>query len=155
MSKSQGTYQVVTEQLHDQGAVLVALLAQCVELCGRVVRKQNRPSREARASLTSNGIIKRLLGKVASLVGGVEDLVVEDGEVEGKTQADGVSGGELGLGDLGGSLVGLERLVGRILATVADGELGEVAVVVALPNHWGQTRQRREGAAREGTHILW
>ncbi len=70
---------------------------------------------------------------MAGLVGGVEDLVVEDGEVEGKTQADGVSGRELGLGNLGGSLVSLKRLVGRILAAVADGELGEVAVVVTLP----------------------
>jgi len=41
---------------------------------------------------------------VASTVGGVEDLVVEDGEVQGKAETDGVSGGELGLGDIGGAL---------------------------------------------------
>ena len=28
-----GAYQVVTEQLHDEGGVLVALLAESVELC--------------------------------------------------------------------------------------------------------------------------
>lgn len=70
---------------------------------------------------------------MASLVGSVENLVVEDGEVQGETQADGVGGRQLGLGDLGGGLVGVERLVGRVLALVADGELGEVAVVVTLP----------------------
>jgi len=31
--KSWSTYQVVTEQLHDEGRVLVALLAQGIELC--------------------------------------------------------------------------------------------------------------------------
>lgn len=83
--------------------------------------------------LTGNGIIERLLGEMASLVGGVENLVVEDGEVQGETQADGVRGRELSLGNLGGSLVRLERLVGGVLALVANGELGEVAVVVTLP----------------------
>jgi hypothetical protein len=75
---------VVTEELHDQSAVTVRLLRQRVEL--------------------SNGIIKGLLGKVASTVGRVEDLVVEHGEVQGETEADGVSGGELGLSDVGGAL---------------------------------------------------
>lgn len=70
---------------------------------------------------------------MASLVGGVQNLVVEDGEVQGETQADGVSRRKLGLSDLGGGLVGVERLVGRVLALVANGELGQVAVVVTLP----------------------
>ena len=54
--------------------------------------------------LTSNGIIESLLGQVAGLVGSVQDLVVEDGEVQGETQADGVRGSELGLGDIGCAL---------------------------------------------------
>lgn len=70
---------------------------------------------------------------MASLVGSVQDLVVENGEVKGKAQADGVRGRQLGLGNLGGSLVRLERLVGRILALVANGELSEITVVVTLP----------------------
>jgi len=44
-----------------------------------------------------------------------------------------VGRGELGGSDLGGRLVSLEGLVGRGLALVAHGELGEVAVVVTLP----------------------
>ena len=42
---------------------------------------------------TSNGIIESLLGKTASLIRGVEDLVVEDGEVQCETQADGMRWG--------------------------------------------------------------
>ena len=41
---------------------------------------------------------------MAGTVGRVEDLVVEDGEVEGETETDGVSGSELGLGNVGGVL---------------------------------------------------
>jgi hypothetical protein len=70
---------------------------------------------------------------MACLVRGIEDLVVENGEVQGETQADGVGRRKIGLGNLGGSLVGLEGLVGGVLAAVADGELGKVTVVVTLP----------------------
>ena len=53
---------------------------------------------------TGNSIIECLLGKVACLIGGVQDLVVEDGEIEGETETDGVGWGELSLGDVGRSL---------------------------------------------------
>lgn len=70
---------------------------------------------------------------MASLVGRVEDLVVEDREVQGEAETDWVCGGKVGLSNLGGGLVCLERLVGRGLALVSHGELGEVTVVVTLP----------------------
>lgn len=76
--------EVVAEELHDEGAVAVGLLAKAVEL--------------------GNGVVESLLGEVASTVRGVEDLVVEDGEVEGETETDRVRGGELSLGDVGGVL---------------------------------------------------
>ena len=41
---------------------------------------------------------------MAGAVGRVQDLVVEDGEVEGQAEADGVSGRQLSLGDVGGAL---------------------------------------------------
>ena len=85
------------------------------------------------ARLTSNGIVESLLGEVASLIRSIEDLIVKDGEVEGKTQTDGVSRRKLALGNIGGTLVSLEGLVGRILALVASRKLGKVAVVVTLP----------------------
>lgn len=76
--------EVVAEQLHDQSAVAVRLLRQRIQL--------------------SDGVIKGLLGKVASTVGRVQDLVIEDREVQGKAKADGVGGGELGLSDVGSAL---------------------------------------------------
>lgn len=73
--------QVVAQQLHDQSAVAVALLGEGVELC--------------------NSIVEGLLGEVACTVRGVKDLVVEYREVQSETKADGVSGGEVGLGNIG------------------------------------------------------
>lgn len=70
---------------------------------------------------------------MASLVGRVEDLVVENGEVQGKSKTDRVGWGEVGLSDIGSSLVGFKGLVRGSLALVAKGKLGEVAVVVTLP----------------------
>lgn len=124
------TYQVIPQKLHDEGGVLVALLGQGVKLwvllassnCVRLDSKH-----------TGNGVIESLLSQLASLVGGVEDLVVEDGEVQSETETDGVRGGQAASSDVGGSLVGLERLVGGGLTLVANSELGEVAVVVTLP----------------------
>lgn len=87
----------------------------------------------SRPKLTSNRIVESLLRKMAGLVGGVQDLVVEHGEVKGKTETDGVRGRKLGLSNLGGSLVGLKGLVGRLLSSVTNGELGEITVVVTLP----------------------
>jgi len=57
--------------------------------------------------LTSNSIIESLLSKVACLVWGVQDLVVENGEVKGKTETDWVGRCEISLSNLGGVLVSL------------------------------------------------
>jgi hypothetical protein len=76
--------EVITQQLHDQSAVTVALLRQRVEL--------------------SNGIVESLLGKVAGTVGRVQNLVVEDREVQSETKTDGVGRGEVGLGNIGSVL---------------------------------------------------
>ena len=82
---------------------------------------------------TSNGVVESKLGQMASLVRRVEDFVVEDREVEGQPKTDGVGGSKLSLSDLGGALVSLKRSVGCLLATVTNGELGEITVVVTLP----------------------
>lgn len=76
--------EIVTQKLHDEGAVTVALLREGVEL--------------------SDGVVKGLLGEVAGTVGRVEDLVVEDGEVQRETKANGVGRGEIGLGNVGSVL---------------------------------------------------
>ena len=82
---------------------------------------------------------------MASLIGGVEDFVVEDGEVEGESESDGVRGGQTGVGDLRGILIGVQGVGGRLLARVASLELSEVTVVVTLHlvvEHLGLIRGR-------------
>lgn len=69
---------------------------------------------------------------MASLVRGVEDLVVEDREVQGQPETDGMGRSQFGLSDLGSILVSLERSVGSTLTLVANGKLGEITVVVTL-----------------------
>lgn len=92
---------------------------------------------------------------MASLIGGVQDLVVEDREVQGKTQADRMRGGQLSLGDFGSSLVCLKRLVGRLLSSIANGELGEIAVVVTLPDAYISRLSSCDVRKNKETHILW
>lgn len=79
------------------------------------------------------------------LLGRVEDLVVEHREVEGKPQPDGVSGSQIHVGNLGGGLVGLERLLGSLLPVRAGLELGQVAVVVTLPATPKSARETQTG----------
>jgi hypothetical protein len=91
-----------------------------------------------RNGFTSNGVIEGLLGKMTSLVGRVQDLIIENGEVEGQTQADWVGWCKVGLCNFGGVLVSLEGLVGGLLSLVANGELSKVTVVITLPVMFGQ-----------------
>lgn len=100
--------EVVAQQLHDEGGILVRLLGQGVEL--------------------GNGVVESLLGQVAGAVGGVEDLVIENGKVEGQTQADRVSGGKVAGGDGRGRGVSLQGLGSRLLAHVTVLELSKVSV---------------------------
>ena len=70
---------------------------------------------------------------MASLIGGVENLIVEHGEVERETEPDWMRGGKVRNGNFAGRLVSLQGLVRRFFALVSKGKLGEVAVIVALP----------------------
>lgn len=72
---------------------------------------------------TGNGVIKCLFGQVTSLIWCIEDLIVENGEVQGETETDWVRWSEVSVCDFSGSLVGFERFVGRGLALIASGEL--------------------------------
>ena len=58
--------------------------------------------------LTGDRIIKGLLGQMTSLVGRIEDLVVEDGEVESQTKTDGMSGREISGGHFSRGFVGFQ-----------------------------------------------
>ena len=58
-----------------------------------------------------------LLGQRAGLLGRVEDFVVEDGEVEGQAQPDGVCWLHVLLADVEGVLVSLLRVLHRVFTT--------------------------------------
>jgi len=89
---------------------------------------------------------------VAGLIWSIEDLVVEYREIQGKTETDRMRGSQIGLGNFSGSLVGLERLVGGLLALVANGEFGKVAVVVALPRNRQSVAVQIRG--RKNEHLV-
>lgn len=57
------------------------------------------------------------LSQSAGLLRRVEDFVVEDGEVEGQAQPDGVCWLHVLLADVEGLLVGLLRVLHRVLTT--------------------------------------
>ena len=97
---------VVAQQLHDKRGVLVALLAERVELC--------------------DGVVEGLLSQVARAVWRVQDLVIEYGEVQRQAEADGVRGGQVGVGDGGGRGVRLEGLGRALLAHIATLKLSEI-----------------------------
>ena len=101
---------------------------------------------------TSNGVVESLLGKVAGLVRRVQDFIVENGEVKGKTKADWVRWCQVGLSNFGGVLVSLERLVGRLLSLVANGKLSKITVVITLPF---RELVIETSQMKEGTNILW
>lgn len=82
---------------------------------------------------TGDGIVKSLLGKVTSLIRGVQDFIIKHGEVEGQSEADRMGWGKVSLRDFGCVLVGLQRFIGGFLALVTEGELSQVAVVITLP----------------------
>ena len=61
-----------------------------------------------KSSRTSNGIVERLLGKMASLIRRIKDLVVEHREIQSQTKADRVSGRKIRGGNVGSGLVCLQ-----------------------------------------------
>ena len=82
---------------------------------------------------TSNSIVEGLLGQMACLIRRVQDLIIEDGEVERKTQSDGVCWRKISLRNFGSILISLKRLVGGFLALLANCKFSEISVVVSLP----------------------
>lgn len=75
----------------------------------------------------------------ASAIRRVENFVIENREVEGQSEADGVGGGQVYHGNVAGSLVSHQAVLSRLLPVVADGKLSQVPVVVALPAKKKQT----------------
>ena len=70
---------------------------------------------------------------MAGTVWAVECLVVEYVEVQRETEADGVCRSELSDGNVGRSLVRLQRLVRAIFPLIAGGKPSEIMVIVTHP----------------------
>ena len=103
--------QVIADELHDGGGILVVLLLDLLDV--------------------SNGVVEGLLGELASLLGIVADFIIENGEVEGQSESDGVGGLEVRSGNLLRVVVGIEGIVGGSLVLGVGGVLSNVSVVVA------------------------
>ena len=110
--------EVIAQELHDEGGILVRLLAEGVQL--------------------GDGVVERLLREGARLRGLVLNLEVEHGVVERQAEADGVRRGQARVGrrvvagDFGSFGVGVICLARHLGAILLLQELREVAVVVAL-----------------------
>lgn len=119
--------QVIAEELHDKGGVLVAVLLQAFE--------------------GNDGFIKGRFGGAEGQFPVAQDLEHEDRVVQGEAQADGVRAGEVARRLCGGDVGGL-GILSRLCFLVTRRELGEVAVVVGFPvelNTEGLEIGRREG----------
>ena len=68
MKISKSNSQVVSEQLHNECAILVAVFTQRIQF--------------------GDGVVEGLLGQVARSFGRVQNFVVKHGEVQGKTETD-------------------------------------------------------------------
>jgi len=79
-----------------------------------------------------DGVIEGLLGQVTGLGGVVETLVVEDGEVEGQSESDGVGGLQLVVGDIGSLRVGLKGSLGDLFVELGSRVFGDVSEVISL-----------------------
>lgn len=77
----------------------------------------------------------------ASAIRWVEDFVIENGEVEGQSKADGVGGRQVNHGNVTGSLVCHQAVLSRFLPVIADCKLSQVPVVISLPATKHQTSQ--------------
>lgn len=81
----------------------------------------------------SDGLVERMLGKVARAVGAAAYVVEEDGEVERDSEACRVPRRERSKSMFIRGLIRLERELCRALALLPACELCKVPVVVALP----------------------
>lgn len=99
--------EVVSEQLHDEGRILIRLFRQRVQLCNRVV--------------------ERLLGQMTSSVGRVENLVKEHGEVKSQAQANRMCGRKVAVSDGGSRRVSLQSLSRRLFPGITTLELGKIS----------------------------
>ena len=84
-------------------------------------------------------------------VGAVENFIVEDREIEGKTEAYRVCRWKLSDSHIRGSLVGLKRLVCAVFALIASGKFGQVTVIITHPR---KSENRDGGGYERNLHLM-
>mmetsp|Transcript_24634 Transcript_24634/g.52271 ORF Transcript_24634/g.52271 Transcript_24634/m.52271 type:complete len:255 (+) Transcript_24634:82-846(+) len=104
--------QVIAQQLHDEGGVLVRVL-------GHVIKLRNR-------------ILERRARHLACFVRVGQHLVLENGVVQRKAEADGVCYRQVLLRHLRCLFIRQSGILGRLALRVTIAELRDVAVVVGL-----------------------
>jgi hypothetical protein len=80
----------------------------------------------------SNGIIESSLGEVACLSWVVQALIVEDAEVEGQSQSDGVGCLEFSVRDFGGLGISIEGSAGDLFVSISHSVFRDISVVITL-----------------------
>ena len=125
--------EIVPQQLHDQGAVLVAVLVEGVQLGNGIIECLIE---DQRYSLPGSALCERLrvylLSELTSLIRRGHDFVVENREIQSEAQSDGMSGLHGRFCNVEGILVGLLGVVNHGLPGVTIGNLSKVPVVVSL-----------------------
>jgi len=104
--------EVISDELHNGGGIFVLIFGDLLDV--------------------SDGLIEGGLGEVACLGGVIEDFVVEDGEIECKSESDRVGGAKLGASGVLSLRVALECTIGSLLVFRTSGVLSNISVVVTL-----------------------
>ena len=122
--------QIVSQQLHDQGAVLVAVLVQSVQLSNGIIKCLQKTV--VTPGLSNKMVRGYLLSELTRLIRGGHDFVVENREIQSQAQSDGMSGLHGRFCNVEGILVGLLGVINHGFPGITIGNLGQVAVVVSL-----------------------
>jgi hypothetical protein len=79
---------------------------------------------------------------MACAIGTIQNLIIEDREVEGKSKTARVCWRQFSDSNIGGGLVSIEGLVGRVFPLAACGKVSQVEVVTTYPTMKGKLTLR-------------
>ena len=103
--------QVVSKQLHNQSAIFVGVLLQCVQFSNGIIKCLKREGERDIRTRNISSSVTNLLGKFAGLVWLILYLIVEHREVESQSEADGMSRRHFFFCNIMSVLIGFTRLL--------------------------------------------
>ena len=104
--------EIISEKLHNESAILIALLLKIVYL--------------------AYSVIERLFRQLARLLRIIHNLVIEDGEIERQAETNGMSDGEF-LGRLRRMFIRLFSFFYGLFTLVILLKFGQIAMIVRFP----------------------